>query len=111
MNWEKLKFWKAVPKEDLDKVDPHVIISKLERISLLKDELIIEKIMELENFRRSVYATLGGIALAHGGCYVVNHEFINAVTDESFASKLSITNEDDGVKISVAQETPEPEGE
>ena len=108
LDLEKLKFWKASPqKKELNELIDET--RKLKLALLIKDEVYLQKYLEHESFKRSVFATLGAIALAHGGEYYLKHDFTNAVlADET--NRTSITNDEEGTIIAlVKRESSEPE--
>ncbi len=111
LDLEKLKFWKK--SQDKKKIDE--LSNELDQLRLAliaKDKEFLQKYLEHENFRRSVIATLGAIALAHGGEYYLKHDFTHAVlSDEN--NRTSIINDEEGTKIALIKKEPEPveEGE
>lgn len=86
-------------------------VEKLKAVALLKDELYLTKYLEFENFKKSTYTTLAAIALAHGGEYYIDNQFTNTILSEEFTGKISITSENEGMKIALGQVDEVPVGE
>lgn len=99
--WDKIKdkIW-SKPDENIIESLQEIII-KLKEICILKDEAYLIKYQEAENFKKSAYATLAAIALAHGGEYIVDNTFTAVVTGDEFKGKLVLTGLENGLKISV----------
>lgn len=99
----KLKFWKKSEANPSELEELKLQVAKLQAISLLKDESYLVKHLEAENFKKSAYTTFAAIALAHGGQYHVQDEFIQLVGAEDFTGKLSIEANEAGVQIEVVE--------
>jgi hypothetical protein len=96
----KLKFWEKSDKEK-EIASLKAEVEKLKVASLLKDELYTNEYIKFENFKRSVYTTFSAIALANNGEYVVDNNFVTVVLQEELSNKLSISEKDNGILISI----------
>lgn len=74
-------------------------VLRLRAASLLKDEIYLQKYIENDNFKTSVITTLGAIALAHGGEYVLSYDFTNAVATGD--KKVNISYGEDGMTVQL----------
>lgn len=83
-------------------------VLRLRAASLLKDEIYLQKYIENDNFKSSVITTLGAIALAHGGEYLLSYDFTGAVANGD--KKVNIHYGEDGMMVQLLDKEPEEKG-